>query len=186
MAALEDAPGGAFDVLVPADRWRAAFRQLPKGASLGLSAGAGVVTLALPESTACCPVLEGRWPDVDAVLPKAGPLVRVRLNPRLLARLLELAAACGDGDAPEAPAVDLLWYGRGRPLGLMCKNREGQTFDALLMPLDGGPEPPRTPEPAAGDGGGPGDAPPTPAADPAAQPQPGRNGRVRPPLAASR
>jgi hypothetical protein len=32
--------------------------------------------------------------------------------------------------------VDLLFFGPNKPLGLMTRNDAGQTFDALLMPLN--------------------------------------------------
>jgi hypothetical protein len=59
-----------------------------------------------------------------------GPLVAVRLDPALLIPLLKAAAALG----PEN-GVELLYYGRGKPLGLRARNASGQTFDGLMMPL---------------------------------------------------
>lgn len=141
--ALEEAPGGVFDVIVPAGRWKEAFRQLPKDAALGLAAGEAVITLALPQAIARCTPIEGRWPNVDMVLPAAGPLVRIRVNPKTLARLLEVAVAFSEPGLAEPPAVDILFYGRDKPLGIAGKNHQGQTFDALMMPLIGGPEAPR-------------------------------------------
>src|SRR5262249_13763348 len=59
-----------------------------------------------------------------------GPLVAVRLDPALLIPLLKAAAALG----PEN-GVELLYNGRGKPLGLRTRNAGGQAFDGLLMPL---------------------------------------------------
>jgi hypothetical protein len=184
LQAVEEAPGGTFDVIVPAGRWKEAFRQLPRDAALGLTAGEGVITLASPHCVARCTPTEGRWPDVDSVLPPGGPLVRLRVNPKMLARLLEVAAAFSAPDPFEPPAVDLLWYGRDKPLGVVGKNREGQIFDALLMPLTDNPPPPR-PRPPAGDGGEvpTGTPPAAGSVEPDGHPQ--RNGHGKPPLAAS-
>ena len=54
----------------------------------------------------------------------------VRLDPQLLGALLKVAAAVNpDG------GVDLLYYGPGKPLGLMARSDDGHAFDGLLMPL---------------------------------------------------
>lgn len=183
LQAIEDAPGGVFDVVVPAGRWKEVFRQLPKDAALGLATGEGVITLALPQAVARCSPLEGRWPNVDLVLPPTGPLVRIRINPKMLARLLEVAAAFAEPSPSEAPAVDLLWYGRDKPLGIAGKNHHGQTFDALLMPLMGHSDSPPPRPPAASANPTPSATPPiAPPAEPNGHPQ--RNGHGKPPLAA--
>ena len=184
LQAVEEAPGGVFDMIIPASRWKEAFRQLPKEAALGLTAGEGVITLASPQCVSRCTPVEGRWPNVDTVLPTGGPLVRLRVNPKMLARLLEVAAAFAELDPPEPPAVDLLWYGRDKPLGVVGKNREGQIFDALLMPLTGNPPPPRPRPPAGGGGEVPSGTPPaTGSAEPDGRA--GQNDHGKPPLAAS-
>jgi hypothetical protein len=94
---------------------------------VGLVAGADLVTFATSRSTSTCPPGEGRFPSVDQVL----PLVRVTVNPELLASLCQLAHAID----PEGNRLEVLYYGDGRPLGLMAKNSDGQTLDCLLMPL---------------------------------------------------
>src|SRR5215472_7512838 len=181
--AVEEAPSGDFDIIVPAGRWKEAFRQLPKDAALGLAAGEGVITLALPQAIARCSPIEGRWPNVDMVLPSTGPLVRIRVNPKMLARLLEVAAAFSEPCLSEPPAVDILFYGRDRPLGIVGKNHQGQTIDALIMPLMGGPETPR-PKPPAGNAITTRSTAPsiTPPAEPNDLAQ--RNGQGKPPHAA--
>lgn len=181
--AIEEAPGGVFDVLVPASRWKEAFRQLPKDAALGLAAGEGVITLALPQAIARCTPAEGRWPNVDMVLPTSGPLVRIRVNPKTLARLLEVATAFSEPGLSEPPAVDILFYGRDRPLGILGKNHQGQMFDALMMPLSGGPDSPR-PRPNAGSANNTNSATPTVAPPAETNGIVQRNGHGKPPLAA--
>jgi hypothetical protein len=170
--AIEEAPGGVFDMLVPASRWKEAFRQLPKDAALGLAAGNGLITLASPHAIARCSPIEGRWPNVDMVLPSTGPLVRIRVNPKMLARLLEVAAAFAEPSLSEPPVVDILFYGRDKPLGIVGKNHQGQTIDALIMPLMGGTETPRSKPPA-------GNAIPTPSTAPSVAPPAETNGIVR-------
>jgi len=62
--------------------------------------------------------------------PQQGPLVAVRLLPALLIPLLKAAAALGPEEGGE-----LLYYGRGKLLGLRAGNPAGQAFDGLMMPL---------------------------------------------------
>jgi len=78
---------------------------------------------------------EGRFPNVDSALPTKAPLITIRLDPILLASLMELARALGIG------AIDLLYYGQGKPLGIIGQNATGQFFDGLIMPLDQPPKP---------------------------------------------
>jgi hypothetical protein len=66
------------------------------------------------------------------VIPPHGPLLAVRFNPHLLIELLKLAGAL-----EPAAGVTLLYFGKGKPVGLSAANEQGQTFDALLMPLAG-------------------------------------------------
>jgi hypothetical protein len=117
------------------------------------------------------------------VLPSTGPLVRIRVNPKMLARLLEVAAAFSEPSLSEPPAVDILFYGRNKPLGIVGKNHQGQTIDALIMPLMGGPETPRPKPPTGNVVTTPSTAPPVaPPAEPNDLAQ--RNGHGKPPLAA--
>ena len=74
-------------------------------------------------------LVDGRYPDVESVIPMHGPLVSVRVNPALLAELLKLAMAI------EPVGITLLYYGKDEPIGLLTSNEQGQTFDAILMPL---------------------------------------------------
>jgi uncharacterized protein YfaA (DUF2138 family) len=97
---------------------------------VGLSVGQGDVLLAVGDQALTTRALDGRFPDVAAVLPRSGALVAVRLNPTLLVELLKVAAAVTAGEG-----VDLLFFGRDKPLGLMARNEGGQTFDGLIMPL---------------------------------------------------
>src|SRR5262249_53352745 len=98
---------------------------------VGLAANPeGGLTLAAGDQALTARACDGRYPDVDAVLPRHGPLVAVRLDPALLESLLKLAAVI----KPDG-GVDLLFFGPGKPLGLIARNDAGQTLDCLLMPL---------------------------------------------------
>jgi hypothetical protein len=179
----EEAPSLIFDMIVPAGRWKEAFRQVPKEGALGLAASEGVITLALPQAVARCSPADSRWPNVDSVLPPGGPLVRLRVNPKMLARLLEVAAAFAEPGPSEPPAVDILWYGRDKPLGIVGKNHLGQTFDALMMPLSDSP-PTHAPSPAHGQSPAPSSKSP-PVAPVVSPTGVERNGHGKPPLTAS-
>jgi hypothetical protein len=136
---LEQAPGGAFEAVVPADAWRKAFKQLPTGGVLGASASPAAVHFAAPDGFQAAPTEDARFPDVDQVLPRRRPLVRIMVNPVLLAKLLTVAAQYSE---QHEPWVELWYYGRDFPLGLLTRNGEGQFFDGLCMPLTRSPTEP--------------------------------------------
>jgi hypothetical protein len=181
--AIEEAPSGVFDMIVPAGRWKEAFRQLPKDTALGLAAGEGIITLAMPQAISRCSPIDGRWPNVELVLPPTGPLVRIRVNAKMLARLLDVAVVFSEQSPAEPAAVDILFYGRDKPIGIIGKNHLGQTFDALMMPLTGNSETPR-PRPPAGNASHEPNA--TPSVAPLAESNNSaqRNGNGEPPHAA--
>jgi hypothetical protein len=137
---VQPLPGGEefpeYDgpVLVPREAWEQAFRQVKKGESLCLVPGDGEVVLATRGGVARVPCVEGRFPDVEQALPRTPPLVEFSVDPELLASLCKLARAV-DGDG-HTGRLTLLYYGPGRPLGLMAKGAGGQTLDCLLMPLE--------------------------------------------------
>lgn len=98
---------------------------------MGIAAAADRLTLTVGDQSVQLPLPDSvRFPNVDGVLPKHGALVAVRVQPALLGELLKLAGAL----EPEG-GVRLLYFGKGRPLGLSARNDQGQTFDGLLMPL---------------------------------------------------
>jgi hypothetical protein len=150
---LEQAPGGSFEAVVPMDAWRKAFKQLPAGGVLGASASRYAVHFAAPDGFQAAATEDARYPDVDQVLPRRRPLVRLMVNPTHLAKLLTVAAQYSD---PDAPWVELWYYGRELPIGLLTRNGDGQFFDGLCMPLTNSPTEPipengnAQPESAAG------------------------------------
>jgi hypothetical protein len=131
--ALDDPADGVGEVLVPAADWKEAFRLKGDHRRIGLATNdAGGLTFATDSQTLHTTPLAGRFPDINTVLPKAGPLVAIRVDPVLLAGLLQVAAAL---TGEEGGGVTLLYYGNDKPLGLSTRNGDGQAFDALLVPL---------------------------------------------------
>jgi hypothetical protein len=83
-------------------------------------------------------LVEGKFPPCNDVFPKQkDEVVRVRLNPKLLKELLDVAAAFSD---PDCPKVELVISGKGKdgyslsPM-LVRSKHAGQTFDGLIVPL---------------------------------------------------
>ncbi len=129
--ALDTAFGGAAEALVPADSWREAFRAKGKKEQpVGLVADDTSFKLAVGQTVIEGQRPEGRFPSCDAVLPKKPALLALKVDPTLLAGLLAAAAAL-----EPVGGVELLFYGREKPLGVSGKNDAGQFFDGLLMPL---------------------------------------------------
>ncbi len=132
-AQLGDAPDDARDGLVPAADWRTAFRSAKKGQGVGVALSSPDVTLATGTQVMRTRQVEGRFPNVDRVLPKRPAMFTVAVNPVLLAELLTaLAAIVAEDGGP----VQLHFYpGKAAPLGLSCHNAQGQFADALLVSL---------------------------------------------------
>jgi hypothetical protein len=129
-AALEAVANSGTEAIVSAADWKTALKMGSKRVDrVGLVINADAITLACGEQVLKARPVEGRWPDVGMVLPRTPPLVRFTISPGVLAGLLDVA------EALQSEGVTLLYYGPGRPIGLMGKNGEGQFFDALLMPL---------------------------------------------------
>jgi hypothetical protein len=132
---LSDAPGGIYDFFVPTEKWKEVFRLCPNGGAVALCAGDGRVTLATHGGhRLVLPRDDPRTPDFDAVMPATPPLVRFTLRTDLLAGLVSVADTITD---PERRHVEVLYYGPGKPVGLMCSGPCGHTLDALIMPLSG-------------------------------------------------
>jgi hypothetical protein len=129
---LDAAPAGAGAVVVGRDEWQRAFKLAKvKGRepAVGFAASTERFTFVSQGQVLTGTPQEGRWPPVDAVLPTRGPLVQFRVDPALRASLLEVVGALG------MEGVDVLYYGKGKPVGLVARNDAGQFFDGLIMPL---------------------------------------------------
>jgi hypothetical protein len=128
--ALEEKPDGDPEVLVARDDWQKAFRLGDRHRPVGLAACGDQITLAVGDQALTTRPVDGRFPDVDLVLPRHGALLAVRLDPGLLVELLTVAAAVTPGGW-----VHLLFTAGATPRGLITTSDGGQTFDALIMPL---------------------------------------------------
>lgn len=131
---LASVPDGAEEALVGRDDWQRGFKMAAgkyRGPEPALFlalhqqrltfASQGQVVTAIPQ--------EGRYPNVDGVLPTKPPLLQFRVDPALLASLLDTVGSLG------METVDVLYYGKDKPLGLVARNDAGQWFDGLIMPL---------------------------------------------------
>jgi len=133
-------PDETAEVVIPLDVWARGFkldedRYRDKGAVV-LATEANNITFATHLANRRTQCVEGRFPDFDRVFPHANnrtPMFSVNIDPKLMIRLLQCAMACTSEDVK---AVTLIYYGRGVPLGVCCRNPEAnQAFDGLLVPL---------------------------------------------------
>jgi DNA polymerase III sliding clamp (beta) subunit (PCNA family) len=122
--------GGANEALVPAADWKAGFRLGKKQLPVGLAADATSFKLAVGDQAVSGQRAEGRFPDFSLVIPKAPALIGFRVDPSLLIGLLQAAAAL-----EPVGGVQVLFYARNKPIGIACRNDQGQYLDGLLMPL---------------------------------------------------
>jgi hypothetical protein len=77
--------------------------------------------------------VEGRFPQIDNVMPAKRPMFTFRIDPKLTAEtLLTIADLLPD----DARGVQCFYYGDGYPLGFCAQNPEnGMMIDALVVPL---------------------------------------------------
>jgi hypothetical protein len=124
------------EAFVPRDSWDEAFKlpdSLRKGRPIGLTTTeGGAVVLGCEGSKIGLPPNEiGRWPNVSQVLPKRPASVVIRFDPTMLLDILKLAAALHS----DSPWVELLYFGKDVPFGIVTANDSGQSLDALVVPL---------------------------------------------------
>jgi DNA polymerase III sliding clamp (beta) subunit (PCNA family) len=133
---LHEASNGCYDYIVPRDSWNAGFKLCKNPATkqnepLGIVASEEELTMAVSDCTAKAAPIDGRFPNVDAVLPKEPPTASIAISPKLLMGLLRTAMAFAD---PNNQVVVMhVWDGREpQMLGFSTRN-ETQTFDGLLV-----------------------------------------------------
>jgi len=149
-----DASAEGGDALIAADDWKRAFQALPKRprgtAGVAVALGPQGATLTALDGAAStvvqAPAEQGRYPDIDVVVPQGPPTARVVVNPDYLVELLRLAARIGGGEpvvidfyADVDPTGDPKRRGQLRftePLVLRASNLS-QELLALLMPMTG-------------------------------------------------
>lgn len=128
-AALDVPVSEETEVLVPVADWQSAFRLGRKSDAVGLTSDGDRFTLAVGSQAIVGAVPGGPFPATEAVLPQEPAVLALPLDPALLAGLLRVASALGC-----VGGVKILWYGPGKPVGLVARNDQGQYLDALLMP----------------------------------------------------
>lgn len=130
----------AMRAVIPAGPFRRALEAVPKARprqrerKAGLLLGADEAVLCAGDAVIRTPLLEGQFPDHEAVLPKGAAPVGVCLNPHSLIDLCRAAVAVSKG-GPTEGQVWLLWWGADKPIGLTAQGKDGVALDALLMPL---------------------------------------------------
>lgn len=133
-AKLKDAPNGQHTYLVSREDWEAGWRLADKrDGYIGLVGCEGAVSIGGPKAVSFVPQLDGLFPDVMGLQPGKGKRsTSVRVNALLLVRLLKVAAEFAEDDTT---AVDLVVFDGNTPVVVMTRNKSGQTFDGLIMPM---------------------------------------------------
>jgi hypothetical protein len=131
-------PDGAEEVIINAKDWKNGFKQVPKDTLRG----ADSVVMCTKDRRATFANMvgriegwqvEGRFPNVDQVIPQQIPLFKVRVDPKLMIRMMQ---TCLDFTSDEARGVVIAFYGERQPLGFLVQNADlNQVFDGLLVPL---------------------------------------------------
>jgi DNA polymerase III sliding clamp (beta) subunit (PCNA family) len=132
--ALEEAPNGACEALLPAGQWARILKGAKRQPAF-VALGPEVSTFSVGTDISTMPNQEGRFPDVERVIQEScRSLIRVRVYARQLAELL-LVAAEFSADGPRDGTVILHYGGQAKPLLVTCDNAEGQHFEAAMMPV---------------------------------------------------
>lgn len=145
--AIESAPNGQSDTIVPAKEWSAAFKAIRKTRGKPVLENAAIVqgnecttfvSTDLESVSVTSPRnVEGRWPMTDEVFPRGEILATLRVDPVLLAKLLTLAATYADA---ESSAVDIVLYKPKTGTQVVApvlveSSSSSQVFRGLCMPL---------------------------------------------------
>ena len=118
--------------LVPAKEFATALKA-GKGASSYAVLGSEFTTLAVGATVHRLANGDGRFPAIDQVLPKEPPAVVFRVNARLLAELLTVAAAFSpDGGIGH---VCMQFWASNIPIAVTTDDGAGTKFFSLIMPL---------------------------------------------------
>ncbi len=143
---FKDLPDDACEaVILPRDLERACKVGegfLQSRGLFGIATMGNDVCLGLGSELVTARTVEGRFPNINQVIPKAPPLFSFSIDPKTLAEtLLAMADLLPDTDR----RVQLFYYGEGLPIGFCARNIDNGLFiDALVVPLTL----PKTEEPA--------------------------------------
>jgi hypothetical protein len=135
---FKDLPDDACEaVVMPKDLERAsklgdAFVQ-DRFDMIGIATVGNDVCLGLGTDVVSARMVEGRFPNLNQVMPKKRPLFTFRVDPRILAETL---LAMADLLPEESRSVQFFYYGEDLPLGFCARNIDnGIMIDALVVPL---------------------------------------------------
>src|SRR5262245_21517316 len=135
---FKELPNDAFEaIILPKDLERACkvgedFLQ-SRFRMVGIATVGNGVCLGLGSELVTAQNVEGRFPQMDKIIPKKRPLFTFRVDPKILAEtLLAMADLLPDTDR----GVQFFYYGGCLPLGFCARNPEtGMMIDALVVPL---------------------------------------------------
>jgi hypothetical protein len=135
---FKELPDDAFEaIILPKDLERACkvgedFLQ-NRFRMVGIATVGSSVCLGLGSELVTAQNVEGRFPQMDKIIPKKRPLFTFRVDPKILAEtLLAMADLLPDTDR----GVQFFYYGDGLPIGFCARNPEtGMMIDALVVPL---------------------------------------------------
>jgi hypothetical protein len=138
MPDLDEDPGR--EGVIPLADWLDGFKMVPrekgyncKEYPLGIDLGQHVFGMGTLGAQRQGRLLDGRFPNIDGVLPKRPARLSFAVNPAYLIDLLQIArAVLGDEKRVEVH----FWEG-GAPVGLSCMTADhgGVYLDGLIMPL---------------------------------------------------
>ena len=123
----------ALEALLPRKGFQEAMRPLKGEARLGVRLARPQTLLVAGASVTRLDGAGGRYPDVDGALPKRPAPVSFKVDAGLLIRLLKAAGAvAASGDSA---SVEILFWSKDKPVGVITRGDHGLTFDGLIMPL---------------------------------------------------
>lgn len=127
----------AFQGILPTGQLLTAMRSVPKGGHLGVRLTAKAARLQAGELTLETPLIEGRYPDVMGVFPRAGAPFSMHVDADLLMRLLKAAkeVRAAKGEKGEPNRVTLYFWRPDTPMAITTEGPEGTLLDAILMPM---------------------------------------------------
>jgi DNA polymerase III sliding clamp (beta) subunit (PCNA family) len=131
---LEALQGEFFDFIMPADDWARAFKLLNKDADfVALTGEERVIHVAADRHRFDSYALDKGFPHVADIIPRK-PAVFV-LDVKAIDLMAVLKAALAANDPQMSDRVRLCFYDKNAPFGVQAFPPDGQTFDALIMPL---------------------------------------------------
>jgi len=133
---FKDLPDDACEaVIMPRDLERACKvgKDFLQSRLMGIATMGNDVCLGLGSELVTARTVEGRFPNINQVIPKEKPLFTFSFDPKTLTEtLLAMAELLPETDR----RVELFYYGNGLPIGFCARNIDNGIFiDALVVPL---------------------------------------------------